>query len=146
VDLLRSYSNDLSVKIRLQKVAEALSAAKTEVRETPKVRRHKLTQRLGPDVCDQITVGYLRGTKTPALAEQYGVSKTAIKRLLHERGIALPYRGLTGDQIKRACGLYAGGMSLAKVAAELGCSRKAVTTALENAGVTRRDCHGRDRS
>jgi hypothetical protein len=146
VELLQRYANDQTVAKRLR------SAEKLQVKGRPRgdkpatPYRYKLAQRLGPGILDQIVADYRDGIQTPELAERYALSKSSIKKLLHVRGISLHYRVLDSEHAARACELYAEGLSLEKVGTKLGCSRKAVTTALENAGIQRRDVHGRPRT
>jgi hypothetical protein len=67
---------------------------------TSGVRRHKTEQRLRAQVLDQLVLDYQAGDKTPLLAKRYGISTTAVKRLLHARGVPLRrYRRLTEHEI-----------------------------------------------
>ena len=147
VDLLHRYSNQTYTLKRVVKTMEAarlMTSRDTKIILTP--LPYKLSRRLTEEQIEQLVAGYTAGSSTPKLALQHGISKTAIKKLLHERGVVLPYRVLDGEQAQLACELYASGLSLAKVGDKLGCSRKAVTTALENSGIQRRDAHGRPRA
>lgn len=56
-------------------------------------REHKLSRRLGEDQIAELIRRYNDGSPASALAESYGIGKSSVLRLLHERGVTLRPKG-----------------------------------------------------
>ena len=98
---------------------------------TPFRVMHRLT---ASEVYDLVR-DYHAGIDTPALAERYAISKTAVKRILHQRDVQRRRQSMTATAVKRAAELRTTGATLDAIAAELGCSRSSVARALRAAPV-----------
>lgn len=89
VGLLHRYSNlrdALVLMRRLDQVAQTSSA----VTARPLVRRHKLRHRLDAETIEAIVTTYVGGSSSYAVAEQFGISKTAVLDLMRSRGVVRP--------------------------------------------------------
>jgi hypothetical protein len=90
VELLREYSNMTDTLKLIRTLRSHLdvptpSGAAVTTRSTRSGHRHRLSQRLGDDVLDQIVEGYRAGQTSRQLADQFGVGKTAVLRLVRAR-------------------------------------------------------------
>jgi hypothetical protein len=109
----------------------------------PATRHHKIEQRLPAGVLDQLVLDYQAGDKTPALAKRYDISTTAVKRLLHARGVPLRcYHRLTEQEIAQAADLYRAGWSLARLGRKLDADDETVRKRLKEVGVPMRSPGG----
>jgi len=109
-------------------------------------RPHKLSRRLDPKTIDLIITGYRAGQSSTALAEQLGLAKSSILRLLHQQGLAQrKRRGMTAKQLAKAATLYEQGWSISKIANRLQVDDSTVHRRLRAAGVAMRDTQGRKR-
>lgn len=86
---------------------------------------------------------YLAGTPTTELTIKYALSKGAVLQILGESGVAMRRQGFVDAQADEAVRLYESGLSLAKVANEIGSSSTTVNRALVARGVTLRGRHDR---
>ena len=86
----------------------------------PHPRRHKLAQRLSPELTAQIIADYKAGVSSEVLTEKYGLGKGPVLRLLHEHGVVMRRKAVRGDQVEAAVRLYAAGWSCARIAEQLG--------------------------
>ncbi len=82
----------------------------------------RLRRRLEPELIREIVTKYDSGSMTPALCEEYGLSKTGILAMLREEGVALRRRTLTDEQVQFAVERYEAGDSIAAIAAGLNTS------------------------
>jgi hypothetical protein len=91
-----------------------------QAEQEPAVKRHKITQRLAAETIAQILAEYQAGITTPALAKQYDIGTTAVKRLLHTNGVQLRrYHRLSEVEAHAAAQLYEAGWSLAEIGRKL---------------------------
>jgi hypothetical protein len=110
-----------------------------EEKHEPAVKRHKITQRLAPETVAQIVASYQIGITTPALAKQYDISSTAVKRLLHTNGVQVRrYHRLSENEAHAAAKLYEAGWSLAKIGRELNADDETVRRRLKELHVSMR--------
>jgi AraC-like DNA-binding protein len=110
------------------------------------VKRHKIEQRLAADTVAQILADYRAGIATPALAERYNISSTAVKRLLHMNGVPMRrYHRLTDSEVQAAVALHEAGWSLAKVARKFDVDPETVRKRLNQLGVAMRGSPDRRR-
>lgn len=129
---------------RLTKLVEARH---DEPVEAPTVlgRVHRLDVRLGTEALKQLIDDYEAGVTSTELRERYGLSKGSVLRVLHEAGVATRRQPLSADRVASACRLYASGLTIRQVAAELGVPKTTVQNALARAGVVMRPAAGRRR-
>jgi len=104
----------------------------------------RATDRLSGDAVEKIVAAYLAGSPTTLLADQHGLCKSTISKLLTDRGVELRRRSLTEREIKEAAELYVCGWSLAMVGKAFGRHPSVILRAFQNAAIPRRDCHGRE--
>jgi hypothetical protein len=79
------------------------------------------------------------------LTTTYHLGKGTVLRLLRKAGVTLRQQPLTDDQINRAVQFYEQGCSLTQVGEHLGRDHTVIWNALKQAGIPRRDSHGRPR-
>ena len=145
MELLGGYLRHHYVLERLRTVAEHLDTkgtSKNRLSARP-VHRHKIEQRLPAEVLDRLVLDYRAGDKTPALAKRYGISTTAVKRLLHARGVLLRhYHRLSEEEIAKAAELYHAGWPLAKIGRKLAADDETIRKRLKEVGVLMRSPGG----
>jgi len=108
---------------------------------------HKLAQRLPPAAVEAILDGYRHGRTTIELAEDFNISATSVKTLLHANGVPIrDRRALTAKQTIEAVRLYELGWSPAKIATKLGVSDETARRQLTACGVVTRPAYRRRRS
>jgi transposase-like protein len=129
----------------LQKLAElaAVTPAHPE-RESPELDRSWLIRRRFSEAqIEQIIEMYRSGVGTPALCEQFGISKPSVLELLHDRGVTMRRQPLTKAQRAQAVQLYEEGLAIKPIAARLNSSFGAVHRVLIAEGVRLRPRPGR---
>ncbi len=106
-------------------------------------RPHALPRRLGSSTVAALIGAYEEGSTTAQLAEHYGVSRTAVKDLLHTHGAAVRRpAGLSVDEIDEAADLYESGWLLREIGAKFEVDRETVRRKLLERGVVMRSGHG----
>jgi hypothetical protein len=102
-----------------------------------------LYRRLGQSVVAELVAAYEAGASSAALADQYGVSRSGVKQLLHVAGanVRTPV-GLSADQVDEASALYEQGLLLREIGELLGFHKDTVRRALIRHGVVMRSGHG----
>jgi uncharacterized protein (DUF433 family) len=86
---------------------------------------------------------YEAGATSDELAHRYGISRTAVKDLLHRQGVAfrrLP--GLSAADVDEAVRLYRRGWLLREIAGKFAVHQETARRALAQRGVVRRSGHG----
>jgi hypothetical protein len=74
---------------------------------------------------------YRAGLTSPELAVRYGVAKTAVLRVLHDRGLAVRKPGLSAEEVKEATRLRGHGLSYAAIGYKFGVYGSTVWRALQ---------------
>lgn len=105
----------------------------------------RATDRLSDGVVEGIVAAYLAGSPTTRLADQHGLSKSTVSKLLIDRGVTLRRARLSSPEIEEAAALYAHGWSLAEVGEKFHRQPSVILRAFQKAAVPRRDSHGRQR-
>lgn len=82
---------------------------------------------------------YSSGVTSTALAEDYGVAKSTILRILREARVVVRRQPLTHDQVGEAARLYESGLSLSQVAKRLDVNQETMRTAILKVGVVLRE-------
>lgn len=130
---------------KLQKLAELAAAAPVDsdadLHETS--RSWLVRRRLTDEQVAELVELYRSGVGTPALSEQFGISKPSVLELLHDHGVRMRRQSLTKTQRALAVQLYEEGVAIKPIAAELGSSFGAVHRVLKVEGVTLRPRPGR---
>lgn len=114
-------------------------AAPTDVRG-PVVREVETAQTfLTESEIDRLMEDYLAGISVNQLAQQYGVHRATIARHLRRRNVAVRTKGLDEAEQADAVRLFRGGVSIRAISNRMGVGRKAIRTALVDAGLTEQD-------
>lgn len=147
VELTELFSRS-STKDKLDNLGHYLSALPPGTKRQPIADRPRwrATERLSAGMAEEIVAAYLAGSPTPRLAEQYGLCRSSISKLLADRGVELRRRSLTKSEIDQAAELYSQGWSLAMVGQSFGRHPSVILRAFQNCAIPRRDCHGQERS
>jgi hypothetical protein len=112
---------------------------------TGRSRVHNVRKRLGDDAITRLVADYEAGAPTTKLTTKYGIGKGTVLRILDDHGVTRRHQPLTEEQVQEAMELYQRGWSLARVGQFLGRDATLIHLTLKRAGVSRRDCHGRER-
>lgn len=90
---------------------------------------------------DQVSVvaRYSNGETSTTLAEEYGVAKSTILRILREARVVVRRQPMTLEQVSEAAQLYEAGLSLSQVAKRLDVNQETMRTAILKAGVVLRE-------
>lgn len=86
----------------------------------------------------ELVAAFESGASVPDLARQYGVSKRALRHLLSGRGLQMRKQPLSADEVELAINLYAEGLSLREIGAQIGRGKTSVREALNQCGVVLR--------
>ncbi|WP_431779122.1 helix-turn-helix domain-containing protein [Microbacterium aurantiacum] len=82
---------------------------------------------------------YSNGETSTALAEEYGVTKSTISRILREARVVVRRQPMTPEQVSEAAQLYEAGLSLSQVPKRLEVNQETMRTAILKAGVVLRE-------
>lgn len=77
------------------------------------------------------------------LADEYGVAKSTILRILRESRVVVRRQSLTAEQVSEASQLYESGLSLSQLAEQLQVNQETMRVAIIAAGVMLRPPTGR---
>jgi hypothetical protein len=78
---------------------------------------------------------YEGGLAVRQLAEQFGIGRETVSKILRRREVVTRHRSLTPDQSELAAQLYRSGLSLVQVAEQMASGRTAIQNALIREGV-----------
>jgi hypothetical protein len=78
----------------------------------------------------ELTAAYEAGTSTPELCRHYGLSKTAVLKLLREAGVKMRRQGLSEEQIEIAVQLREQGLGYSEIARRIGKAKSSVRAAV----------------
>ena len=124
---------------RLTAVCRAASpTVRTAQAEVARPRVHRLEDRLGPAVVEELLAAYRGGEPANAIAARFGISRNSVNLLAADAGLPRRNKRLTPDERERAVALYGAGLSLAEVGRWLGCSAGTVRNLVVEAGAARR--------
>jgi transposase-like protein len=101
-------------------------------------RSHRISARLSPEELDDIVEAYAAGAPAAAVAAEFGVSESAVKRLVRQRGGEIRLQPLPHDIIDKAAALYKSGMSVQAVADQLRVPKSTLLRTLKKHGVQMR--------
>lgn len=97
-----------------------------------------LRRRLGPDVIGLLVGRYESGAHTPALAKEYEISITGLRKLLLEEGVDIRRQSITPEDSDRAVTLYESGLTIRDIVKEVGYSHDTIRRELHRRGVPMR--------
>jgi hypothetical protein len=135
VRLLGRYLNSETEVARLRDLCE--QAHSRPVRRTPAEEGcpRRSAKKLKPAQCAEILRRYEAGDRVIDIARDFGVRTDAIRALRRRRELPVRSRGMSAADVDHAAELRANGLSLRKIAIEVGFSASAVTRALRAHGV-----------
>lgn len=91
-----------------------------------------LRRRLAPLTIAKLVARYSAGEHTPALSQNYGISKTGLLELLRAEGVPLRKRSMTAQDTERAVRLYESGLTIDEVVKQVGYSYSTIQRALHS--------------
>lgn len=143
VDLEYLLSNNSATPVTADKARQILAAA--EAGEAPPVVQTSRTRpwtRLSPDAQAEVVRRYSSGETSTALAEDFGVAKSTILRILRENSVVVRRQSLTGKRVTMAKRLYESGLSLSEAADQMFVNQETMRVAIIGAGVELRPPSG----
>ena len=141
VELLGRYSNFSPPLLSGQTIQALWDAIRPEPVKSPAPRVHALGRRLSSETVQQLVGDYQAGVSANQLAVRYQLSRSSVRRLLREAGVARRFQAMTEDEVGQATELYQSGLTISHVAAKLDRPWSTVQTALTRRGVVRRSRH-----
>jgi lambda repressor-like predicted transcriptional regulator len=140
VEVMGRYSNHPEQGKRLHRLLQIVP----DQAQTPKARTVKqVHRRLRPDIIHDLVAGYeVEGLTVRELADQFEIGRNTVSKILNREGVTIRHRSLAASQTETAAQLYRSGLSLAKVANQLGTSRGALNNAFLRAGIALRPRKG----
>lgn len=121
-----------------------LPDAHTPVR-IPRTPLPARVQKLLASEVTQIVDAYHCGSTVGQVAQQFGIDRETVRRILNQSGLPRRPSGLAVEHVDQAVALYASGVSLARIGARFGVHATNVRRRLLEQGVAMRDTHGRIR-
>jgi lambda repressor-like predicted transcriptional regulator len=100
---------------------------------------------LTPDDLKQVAKRYNAGATVYELAVEFGCHRATIAERLKLAGVSMRHQPTTARQVDEIVRLYELGLSMVKVAEQVGVSPRTVFNYLRDRGVQTRDPHGRER-
>jgi hypothetical protein len=144
VELLGRYSNFPQPLLSGQAGQAALARKRPDIQQSPPPRVHALHRRLSPETQRRLQTEYQTGASANQLAIRYHLNRASVRQLIQRAGIPPNRRSLTEAEIEQAMKLYATGLTVALVAAELGRPPTTVHATLRQHGVQLRSRHDYD--
>jgi DNA-binding NarL/FixJ family response regulator len=138
------YSNFPQALLSGQSGRAALATKRPNCQRSPSPRVHALHRRLSPETQRQLQTEYQTGTSANQLAIRYQLNRASVRRLIQRGGIPPNRRSLTEAEVEQAVELYATGLTVARVAAQLGRPPTTVHATLRQRGVQLRSRHDYD--
>jgi AraC-like DNA-binding protein len=137
VEVLQRCSRLQGVDNRLCK---ALTYARSVTADAPTLeakpsQAHKLSQRLTPEVIEQIIADHAAGSSTRKLGLKYDLHRNSVTRLLQAEGVTRPRTRITDEHVEQAKNLFNEGLSVAKAAQQLGIAPTTMTRAFQVRGL-----------
>ena len=143
VEVVGRYSNIPQPLLSGQTHHLIQGVAAPELPKSSEPRVHAVHRRLSPDTIQQLITDYQSGTPSTQLMLTYNLGKGTVLRLLRTHGVQLRNQRMTPEHIEQAIQLHGQGLSLVAVGEQLGYDHGTIWRALKQAGVPRRDSHGR---
>jgi transposase-like protein len=143
VDLVGRYSNPPYTPGDLRELTEMIpdGMVNRATGVAPRQRQH----RLRPQELEQLTSDYRSGVAVNDLAARYDIDRHTVIEHMRRQGVPRRYPRLGEDEVREAIRIYQSGASLAATGHRLGVDPGTVSRALQKAGMSLRDCHGRER-
>ena len=137
MEVVGAYSKSPDLGKQIERVLNLTEkAAKRPENCDPPHRFHKLERRLEPATITEIVEAYKVGESTPSLRQRFGLSSTAILRLLADHDVKMRGQGLRDADRPAVIKLYEQGLTLAQLAVKYETAPGTIRRALLAAGVT----------
>lgn len=104
----------------------------------PDYQPHQLSKRLGPKKVEQILQKYQAGESARSLAQQHGVSTSAVVNLLRDNCITVKKRRVSDTEARQMAKEYRAGATMRELESKYDLSHGAVGRALHRVGVEMR--------
>ncbi|MBF4561167.1 helix-turn-helix domain-containing protein [Microbacterium sp. VKM Ac-2870] len=138
VDIVYLCSNKSTASVTAAQIREISSSeGGYERMSRPRVKRG--WNRLNADQQAAVVTRYSNGETSTALAEEYGVAKSTILRILREARVVVRRQPMSPEQVSKAAQLYEAGLSLSQVAKHLDVNQETMRTAILKAGAALRE-------
>ena len=141
VALAYRYSSRTDLSRRLVPLAELAGQAPSTAPKQPHAPPRRLHFRLTDAVRQALVEDYLNGIPTTQPTTKYSLGKGSVLQILEDAGVPMRRQGLNEAEVDEAVRLYESGMSLARVATQLGSEPTTVGRALHARGVRLRPRH-----
>ncbi|HEX5407597.1 MAG TPA: helix-turn-helix domain containing protein [Pseudonocardiaceae bacterium] len=92
----------------------------------------------GHDQAKQVIAGYQAGATVYELADQFGIDRKTVSRILRRHEVPMRRTGLTAKQVDQAVRLHENGWSTAQIAEQLDSTQRTVQRRLAERGITTR--------
>ncbi|WP_082013805.1 helix-turn-helix domain-containing protein [Microbacterium hominis] len=138
VDIVYLCSNKSTTSVTAAQI-RAISDAGGGSERTFQPRVKRGWNRLNADQHAAVVTRYRNGETSTALAEEYGVAKSTILRILRDKNVMVRRQPLTPEQVSEAAHFYEDGLSLSQVATQLGVNQETMRVAIIKAGVALRE-------
>jgi len=145
VEVLGRYSRLTSLACELRSLQGAIASPSAPAPEPAAAHVHKLAHRLDDETVARVVARYEAGVPSAQIAEEVGVSRNGILRILRRAGVVTRYPRIAEAEVREATSLYEAGLSLVEVGRRLDRGHSTIYQALKRAGLPMRDSHGRER-
>jgi len=135
VYLCSSKSTTSVTSAEIQRISAAVGDSERKFQ--PRVKRG--WNRLSAEQQATLVARYSSGETSTVLADEYGVAKSTILRILRESRVVVRRQLLTAEQVSEAADLYESGLSLSQVAKRLDVNQETMRVAILKAGVILRE-------
>ena len=94
---------------------------------------------MGQARLEPVVARYRNGETSTVLADEFGVAKSTVLRILRDAHVVVRRQPMTPDQVGQAATLYESGLSLSHVARQLEVNQETMRVAILKAGVVLRE-------
>jgi hypothetical protein len=120
-DLVASYSKQLKQLERCKYVIGLVACHWDEPTRTQFSPSVRVTHRLSRQMIDALVAGYASGRTGKSLADEYGISRDSVFKLVRREGGKVRFQRLTEAERKRIQELYSHGVPQVDIARQTGC-------------------------
>jgi DNA invertase Pin-like site-specific DNA recombinase len=122
----------------LQQLLERIRASEPRAAVPGRVRSVNTERKLGEERVAELLARYTDGTSAHAIGLEFGISTASVMRLVRSHGLEPHDRVVSDEIVREAAKLYDSGLSLQRVADQVGTNKSTVRRALLDAGFSLR--------